>query len=138
MGGASYPGVGLVLRVIRADDICDMDVPAIIARADELNKANQWKEEYEYVCAYFQEVRDVELIWRIIRAYYRVGKHHLVKDVAEVARSGMGLYERALEINENNCNIQKVSPAGPGVGPAGPGVSPVGLGVSPAGSIPGC
>lgn len=88
-----------------------MDVPAIIARVDELHKDNKWREVYEYVKEYADEASDPDLLWRILRAYYRVGKH-LAKDKQEqtdIAAKAESLSEKALKLCPDNFHFHKVA-----------------------------
>jgi len=88
-----------------------MDVTQIAAEADKLEKENRWREAYNYLKEYVDSAEDPELVWRIIRAYYRVGKY-LARDKQEreeVARKGEELFARALAINDKNHRLHQVS-----------------------------
>lgn len=88
-----------------------MDVAAIKAKADELQRTNKWKEAYEYLEPYADEATDPEVLWRVIRSFYRMGKY-LARNNEErdqIARKAQQVSERALQQHENNYNVQKVS-----------------------------
>lgn len=87
-----------------------MDVAAVIAEVDRLQLSNKWREAYDYIKPYADAATDPELMWRIIRAYYRVGKH-LARDKQEkdeVAKKASEVSERAIKINQNSFDVQKV------------------------------
>lgn len=91
----------------------NMDVAAISMKAevDRLEEENLWREAYDYVRPYADTTEDLDLMWRLIRAYYRVGKY-LPRDKQEsleVAKKGMEISDRALRIDENHFNVHRVS-----------------------------
>ena len=88
-----------------------MDVAAIVKEADRLQTSNKWREAYDYLRPHAAEAVDPEVLWRLLRSYYRIGKY-LARDKQErdqVAEDGLQLYERALKRDENHFNVQKVS-----------------------------
>jgi protein-disulfide isomerase-like protein with CxxC motif len=90
--------------------MAEQEVAALCAEADKLERASKWREAYDMLKPHAGGARDPELLWRIVRAYYRMGKY-LTKDKHErdlIAEEGMALSERALQIDPNNFNVQKV------------------------------
>ena len=88
-----------------------MDAAAIKAKADELQKTNKWREAYEYLEPYADEATDPEVLWRVSRSFYRMGKF-LARNNEErdqIARKAQLISERALQLDEKNYNVQKVS-----------------------------
>ncbi len=82
----------------------------IVAEADRLHYSNQWRDAYEYLKPHCDELTDPEILWRLLRAYYRVGKH-LAKNKEEkdyISQKGLQILERAVSDNENDFNVQKV------------------------------
>lgn len=88
------------------------DITAVTAEADRLQRNSQWREAYEYLKPYTEEARDPELLWRLIRSYYRVGKHlaRNKKESEDAAKIGMELSERGLAIDDKNFELLKVQP----------------------------
>ena len=83
----------------------------IIAEADRLQSSNKWRDAYEYLKPYSDTTEDPELLWRLLRSYYRIGKH-LARDHQErdaVAEKGLEILKRALDKDSNHFNIQKVN-----------------------------
>lgn len=88
-----------------------MEAADIIAESDRLQNSNKWRDAYEYLKPYSDTTEDPELLWRLIRSYYRIGKH-LARDKQEkaaVADKGLEISERALAKDSNHFNIQKVN-----------------------------
>ena len=87
-----------------------MDVATITAEADKLHSSNQWRECYDYLKGHADGTEDVELLWRLIRAYYFVGKYlaKSTEEAKEIATKGQEISDRALKINENHFNVQRV------------------------------
>lgn len=78
---------------------------------DRLQRSNQWREAYDYVKEYGETATDPELLWRVIRACYYVGKH-LSRDKQEsqaIATKGLEVSDRALKIDNNHFNLHRVS-----------------------------
>lgn len=86
-----------------------MDVGKITAEADNLHTSNRWRECYDYLKSYADST-DVELLWRLIRAYYFVGKHlaRSKEEAKEIATKGQEIADRALGINDNHFNVHRV------------------------------
>ena len=83
----------------------------IIVEVDQLHTANQWRECYDYVRRYGDSSEDVELLWRVVRSHYYVGKH-LARDREEkdtVAKAGLEVNQRALKLHDNHFALQKVN-----------------------------
>lgn len=84
---------------------------AIIVEVDQLHSTNQWRECYEYVRRFADSSEDAELLWRIVRSYYYVGKH-MARDRDErdtVAKNGLEINQRALRLHDSHFALQKVS-----------------------------
>lgn len=82
----------------------------LTTRVDELERSNRWRESYEMLKPHAADTRDPELMWRVLRANYRVGKY-LAKDKQErdvVAQEGLQVSQRALQIAADHFNVQKV------------------------------
>ena len=79
------------------------------AEADRLYNHQKYKEALELLEARAAESEDVELIWRVMRLYFRLGKASKNKAEADgFAEKAYALSERGLKVNENNFGIQKV------------------------------
>lgn len=88
-----------------------MEVADIVAEADKLQSSNKWRDAYEYLKPYSDTAEDPELLWRLLRSCYRIGKY-LARDKQErdaVAEKGLEIMERALAKDSNHFNIQKVN-----------------------------
>jgi len=86
-----------------------MDSGEICSRADELQHADKWREAYD-VLKEFESTDDAELLWRLIRSYYRVGKF-LAADVAEkneMANKGTAAVEKAVRMFPDDFQVRKV------------------------------
>lgn len=84
----------------------------IVTEAERLHRGNQWREAFEYLKAYSDEATEPEILWRQLRAYYRVGKH-LAKDKQEteyIMQKGLEIMERATKTHEDHFQVQKVRP----------------------------
>lgn len=83
----------------------------IAAEADRLHYGGGWRDAYEYLKPHCDSSTDPEVLWRLLRSFYRVGKF-LAKDQQEIeylAQKGHDIMERALKLHENNFHIQKVT-----------------------------
>ena len=83
----------------------------LVAEADRLNRSGEWREAYEYLKPHCDDSTDPEVLWRLLRAFYRVGKF-LAKDKQEkeyIMQKGVEIMESALKLHENDFNVQKVS-----------------------------
>lgn len=87
-----------------------MDVVAITAELDSMEKNSKWREACEYVKPFVMEAVDPGVLWRLLRVYYRVGKFvaDSKQEREEVAEQGMKLYDRAIELAGTNFDVQKV------------------------------
>ena len=88
-----------------------MDVLALNNMLDECYKTNKWREGYDRIKEYEDKATDPELLWRMIRSYYQVGKY-MPRDKNEaefLATKGLEISDRALKINGNHFNIRRVS-----------------------------
>lgn len=77
--------------------------------ADKLYADNKWHEALEYLEQH-ADTENPDLLWRLMRINYRVGKHMTAdRKVAEqIAAHAMELSERALKINDKHFLCQKV------------------------------
>ena len=85
------------------------DVQDSLKKADELYNHQKFREAADLLEPLLAESEDVELIWRVMRLYFRLGK--AAKDKAEGDAFALKAYElskKGLEINENVFGIQKV------------------------------
>ena len=85
------------------------DVQETLQKADELYDQQKFREAADLLEPLVAESEDVELIWRVMRLYFRLGK--ATKDKAEGDALALKAYElstRGLKINENMFGIQKV------------------------------
>lgn len=82
---------------------------AIMQRADKLFEDRKWHEALEYLEQY-GETEELDLLWRLMRINYRVGKHITpdLKAAERMAARGMELSERALKISDKHFLCQKV------------------------------
>lgn len=87
-----------------------MDTKEICAKADELQHDDKWREAYD-VLKEFKDSEDAEIMWRLIRSYYRVGKF-LTAGKAEkmcMAETGNATVERAVSKYPDHFEVRKVS-----------------------------
>ena len=86
------------------------DVPALLQQADELYSQGKYEEALNLLEPQSAESEDTELLWRLLRIYYRLGKG--AKDdktrAETLAKKAYDLSQRGLKINENSFGIQKV------------------------------
>ena len=82
---------------------------AIVQHADKLYEDRKWHEALEYLEQY-GETEELDLLWRLMRINYRVGKHITPdrKAAERMAARGMELSERALKISDKHFLCQKV------------------------------
>ena len=85
---------------------------AIVQHADKLYEDRKWHEALEYLEQY-GETEELDLLWRLMRINYRVGKHITPdrKAAERMAARGMELSERALKISDKHFLCQKVRTA---------------------------
>lgn len=85
------------------------DIQDSLRKADELYNQQKFREAADLLEPLSAESEDVELIWRVMRLYYRLGK--AASDKAEGDAYALKAYElsaKGLKINENTFGIQKV------------------------------
>jgi len=84
-------------------------VSTIGQHADKLYADNKWHEALEYL-EHHADTENPDLLWRLMRINYRVGKHMTAdRKVAEqMAAHAMELSDRALRINDKHFLCQKV------------------------------
>ena len=84
------------------------DVESICKHADQLFTDNKWREALDYL-QQFSDTEDSELLWRLIRMNYRIGKKSSnrieAKKFAEIATK---LSEKAMALHENDFQCIKV------------------------------
>ena len=86
-----------------------MDSKELCDRSDELQRGDKWREAYDILKDY-GDTDDVELLWRLIRSYYRVGKF-LAQSTAErdeMALKGNAAVEKAASKYPNHFEVRKV------------------------------
>ena len=84
----------------------------VIQKADELNaNSERWRELLDFLVeGKHTETDNPDMLWRVVRAYYRVSKFK-AKDSHEsltLAESALRVVERALTIDPNHFLIHKV------------------------------
>lgn len=86
------------------------DGSSLLRQADELYSQQKYREALELLEPESAESEDAELLWRMMRLYYRLGS--AAKDdqtkAGELAKKAYEISERGLEIDENSFGIQKV------------------------------
>ena len=84
------------------------DVESICKHADQLFTDNKWREALDYL-QQFSDTEDSELLWRLIRMNYRIGKKSSnrieAKKFAEIATK---LSDKAMALHENDFHCIKV------------------------------
>lgn len=82
---------------------------AIVQHADKLYEERKWHEALEYLEQY-ADTKELDLLWRLMRINYRVGKHITAdrRAAERMAARGMELSERALKISDKHFLCQKV------------------------------
>lgn len=82
---------------------------AIVQHADKLYEERKWHEALEYLEQY-ADAKELDLLWRLMRINYRVGKHITAdrRAAERMAARGMELSERALKISDKHFLCQKV------------------------------
>lgn len=85
------------------------DGPSLLQQADELYSQQKYREALELLEPECAESEDTNLLWRVMRLYYRLGKAADDETTAgEFAKKAYEISERGLKINENSFGIQKV------------------------------
>ena len=86
------------------------DSPSLLQQADELYRQQKYREALDLLEPEAAESEDTELLWRVMRLYFRLGKE--AKDdeakAGELAKKAYETSERGLKVNENSFGIQKV------------------------------
>lgn len=91
-----------------ATSVQDEQTGKIICQADQLYDSNQWKEALAYLEQY-ADSSDVEVLWRLARLCYKVGKYHSSgpEQSQKLSVRGMTYAERALAADAYNFAAQK-------------------------------
>lgn len=85
------------------------DAEQLMVQVDQLYGEQKYKEALDLLEPQVGESQDVELLWRVMRLYFRLGKASPDKSQADaLAEKAYHLSERGLKINENVFGIQKV------------------------------
>ena len=85
------------------------DVQEVMQKADELYNHQRFREAMDLLEPISLESEDVELLWRVMRLYFRLGKAAKDKTEADaLAGKAYRLSEKGLKINKNVFGIQKV------------------------------
>ena len=80
-----------------------------VQHADKLYDEHKFREVLDYLTQY-SDTQDQELLWRLIRAYYRVGQQSSdQQENKRLADEATKLSERALAINSEHFFCQKVN-----------------------------
>ena len=85
--------------------------PSLLEQADELYGQQKYGEVLELLEPGSAESEDAELLWRLMRLYYRLGKEAAKGDqtkAGELAKKAYETSERGLKINDKSFGIQKV------------------------------
>ena len=87
------------------------DGPSLLQQADELYRQQKYREALDLLEPESAESEDAELLWRVMRLYFRLGKD--AKDdeakAGELAKKAYETSERGLKVKENSFGIQKVN-----------------------------
>lgn len=88
------------------------DLSAVYKEADELQANNKWEEAYKLLKPYADEEKDddAELLWRVIRAFYWMGRYNIKnsQEKQAVARRVQGISDRAVKAHGDHFQIMKV------------------------------
>lgn len=85
------------------------DIQECMQKSDELYSQQQFREAMDLLDPFSTESEDVELLWRVMRLCFRLGKTAKDKPEADaLAEKAYKLSQRGLKINENVFGIQKV------------------------------
>ena len=88
-----------------------MASPALYEEVDKLQTSGKWSEAYDLLKSH-TESEDPELLWRLIRSYYRMGKY-VMKDNKPVrdsmAKKGTELVNRAANKYPEHFEIRRVN-----------------------------
>ena len=87
------------------------DLQTVFDQSDTLYRENKWKEAFDILSPYADnDPSDVELLWRLVRVFFRVSKFFSKdKEEAErLAKKGLELSKKALSIDDKNFQCQKV------------------------------
>lgn len=83
---------------------------SLLQQADELYSQQKYREALDLLEPESAESEDTNLLWRVMRLYYRLGIAAADETTAgELAKKAYEMSERGLKINENSFGIQKVS-----------------------------
>lgn len=78
-----------------------------ISEADRLCQQNKLKEAYELLLVH-KDIDDVNIQWRFARLCYRMGKMEGTKNSKEFAEMAMKHIDKAVALDTNSFNSQKV------------------------------
>lgn len=90
------------------------DLAVYLKSVDEQYKAGQWRENLEnldsYVESHKEALEEPEILWRIVRIYYKIGKYlpRDQKESEELSRKGYEYSEKSLKIDDKNFSCRKV------------------------------
>lgn len=83
------------------------EMDSAISESDRLCQQNKLKEAYEVLFSH-KDVDDVNLQWRFARLCYRMGKMSDSKNPKEFAEMAMKHIDKAVALDSNSFNSQKV------------------------------
>ena len=88
----------------------EVNIPEIIAKADDMHENNKMREAYEFLLPY-KDIEDAEIQWRFARICYQVGKHYEPdKTKAEaLTMEALEHVDKGIKIDENMFACYKVS-----------------------------
>ena len=88
------------------------DLQTVFDQTDVLYTENKWKEAFDILSPYADnDPSDVELLWRLVRVFYRISKFFSKdkEEMVSLAKKGLELSKKALTIDDKHFQCQKVS-----------------------------
>ena len=85
------------------------DVESTCKHVDQLYEDNEWRKTLEYL-QQFSDTEDPELLWRLIRVNYRLGKQGTSdqREAKKFAEAALQHSEKALALHANDFQCIKV------------------------------
>ena len=99
-----------VLVGVYSITMAGVDMHAVLQRTEQLYHENKFREAFEILEKY-RESDDPDVLWQVVRIYYRIGKHETPDqtEAKKIADTAMEIAEKALKINDKHFLCQKVS-----------------------------
>lgn len=86
------------------------DLQALLIQSDKLYEANKFREAFD-ILNKFADSEDPEVLWRLLRVYYRMGTQEAAstEEAIRLAETAMAFREKVLVFGKEHMYCQKVS-----------------------------